>query len=176
MKKLTVLSMMFLFMASVVMGQESKLELKGERVPLKKLAGNMVNEKAKGSFNVDFPNVTNVKWQRVGYYDEVMFTKDGKQMKGYYDTESNLVGTTQNKTFADLPMKGQQEIKTKYPDYSIGPVLFFDDNEACQTDMILWNIQFDDVDSYFVELNKGTSKLVVQVFINGSISLFKKLS
>jgi hypothetical protein len=171
MKKLAILSMMFLFAASVVMGQAQKKD----HSALKKLGGTMVSEKAKGSFAVDFPNVQNVQWSRVGTFDEVSFTKDGNKVKGFYDSAGNLVGTTQTKAFADLPAKGQQEIKAKYKDYTIGPILFYDDNEPNQTDMILWNKQFDSPDSYFVELSKGTSTIIVQVDMTGKTSEFTKL-
>jgi hypothetical protein len=97
-------------------------------------------------------------------------------MKAYYDYEGNLVGTTQKKAFADIPVKGQEEIKTKYKDYTIGDVTFFDDNEFNDTDMILWGLQFDDRDLYFVELTKGTGKIIVQVDAEARVSFFKKLS
>jgi hypothetical protein len=41
--------------------------------------------------------------------------------------------------------------------------------------MILYGIQFDDVDSYFVELQKGTKKLVVQVLMDGQVMFFTDL-
>jgi hypothetical protein len=171
MKKFAILSMMVLFSASVVMGQAQKKD----HSTLKKLQGTMVNEKAKGNFAVDFPNVQNVLWARVGTYDEVTFTKDGIKMKGYYDSDGNLVGTTQTKTFADVPAKGQQEIKAKYPGYTVGVVIFYDDNEPNPTDMLLWNKQFDLPDSYFVELKKGTSTIIVQVDLAGKIAYFTKV-
>lgn len=61
MKKFAILSIMVLFSASVVMGQAQKTG----KVPLKKLEGTMVSEKAKGNFAVDFPNVQNIKWKEL---------------------------------------------------------------------------------------------------------------
>jgi hypothetical protein len=185
MKKLAILSLTFLFSLSVVYGQtketekaqikDTKKELKTERIALKKLEGTIVSEKAKSNFKVDFPDAANAQWKRVNTYDEVVFTKAGHQMKGYYDIDGNLVGTTELKTFADVPVKGQKEITTKYPGYTPGQVIFYDDNEANETDMILYGIQFDDVDSYFVELSKGTKKLAVQVLMDGQVMFFTDL-
>ncbi|MGC1391988.1 MAG: hypothetical protein WA816_13210 [Bacteroidales bacterium] len=182
MKKLAILSITFLFAVSVLHGQtqtpdkaktkEVKKEQKAERVALKKLEGTVVNEKAKSNFMVAFPDATNAQWKRVNTYDEVAFTKAGHQMKGYYDIDGNLVGTTEFKTYADLPVKGQNEIKTRYPGYTPGQVIFYDDNEANETDMIMYGIQFDDVDSYFVELSKGTRKIAVQVLMDGEVKFF----
>lgn len=188
MKKLALFAMTFLFTAGLVLGQaetkkevktekkEVKKEMRTERVALKKLEGNIVSDQAKSNFNMDFKNASGAQWKRVETYDEVTFTMSGTKMKAFYDSEGNLVGTTQTKTFADVPAKGQKKIKEKYKDYSIGPVVFFDDNEANQTDMILWATQFDDEDLYFVELTKGTSKIIVEVGTDGEISFFKKLS
>jgi hypothetical protein len=184
MKKLALFAMTFLFTAGLVLGQaqtkqavkEVKKEMKTERVALRKLEGNIVSDQAKSNFNMDFKNASGAQWKRVDTFDEVAFTMNGAKMKAFYDGDGNLVGTTQIKTFKDVPAKGQKEIKEKYKDYSIGPVVFFDDNEVNETDMILWATQFDDEDLYFVELTKGTSKIIVKVDTDGEVYFFKKLS
>jgi hypothetical protein len=186
MKRLAVLSIAFLFAVTVVQGQsqktdkgntkETKKEMKSDRIALKKLSGNTVNIVATNSFNTDFNGATNVQSKRVETFDEFSFTsKDGQKMKAYYDSDGILVGTTQLMTFTDLPISGQKEIKAKYKDYSVGKVVFYDDNEANSTDMILYGVQFDDADNYFVELSKGTKTIVLQVNTNGNIFLFKEL-
>jgi hypothetical protein len=186
MKKLAILSMTFLFALSVAYGQnktldkekvkETKKELKSERVALRKLEGNVVSVKAKSNFNVDFNGATNVQWKRIDTYDQAEFTsKDGHKLKAYYDADGILVGSTEVKTFADIPAKGQKEIKEKYKDYTIEQVIFYDDNETNTTDMIMYGIQFDDADNYFVELSKGTNKIILQVNTEGTVFLFKKL-
>ena len=186
MKKLAILSMVFIFAMSAAQGQtqkaekqkvtETKKERKTERVALRKLEGKEVSEQAKSAFNVDFKGATKVLSKRVDTFDEFSFTsKDGKQMKAFYDYDSQLVGTTQIIAFSDLPLSGQQEIKKQYKDYTIGPVIFFDDNEANETDMILYSTQFDDADNYFVELSKGKDKLIVQINSEGELFFFKQL-
>jgi hypothetical protein len=179
MKKLVIVSFVFLFVISLAQGQtkkeETKKEQKTERIALKKLEGNNVSTMAKESFQSDFGNVQNVQWKRNGTFDEAMFTKDGKEMTAFYDIEGKLVGTTKKANWSDLPAKGQQEIKTLYKDYTAGPVIYFDDNEANTTDMVMYGTQFDDSDTYLVELVKGTKKIVVQVDKQGLVSFFKQL-
>jgi len=186
MKKLAILSLTLFFALSAVQGQtqkagkeqakETKKEAKKERVALRKLEGTMVSDQSKNAFNADFKGATNVQSKRVNTFDEFSFTsKDGQKMKAFYDYNSVLVGTTQDKTAADIPVKGLQEIKKIYKDYIIGPVVFYDDNEANDTDMILYGIQFDDADNYFVELSKGTKKMIVEVTPEGNVSFFKDL-
>ena len=185
MKKLVILSMALVFVFTLVQAQtpvmekekvkEAKKELKTERVALRKLEGTQVSELSKTNFFTDFGKVPNVKWRRDATFDVAEFTKDGKNMTAFYDFDSRLVGTVQNKTFADLPAEGQKNIKVKYKDYSVGTVLFYDDNEANETDMMLYNTQFDDADNYFVELSKAGKKIVVQVTTDGNIMFFKQL-
>jgi hypothetical protein len=185
MKKLAILSGTFLLIVAVAQGQVQKTEkekgtkkeVKTERKVLKKLEGTDVSVLAKNNFSKDFSDVKIVQSKRVNTFDEFLFTdKNGQEMKAYYDYEGTLVGTTQNKTFADIPDKAQKEIKAKYKEYKIGDVTFFDDNEYNDTDMMLWGLQFDDKDLYFVELTKGTSNIIVQVDTEGRVTLFKKLS
>jgi hypothetical protein len=153
----------------------AKKEIKTDRKTLHKLEGTRIPQRTKESFVSDFGNIPDVKWKRASYLDEAVFTKDGKEMKAYYDFFSKLVGTTQQKTFTDLPEKVQKEIKTKYKDYKIGEVVFFDDNEACESDMLLFDTQFEDADNYFVELTKGNMKQIVQVNTKGELFFFKEL-
>jgi len=195
MKKIFVISMMVLFGLSMVPVQAmvkeeplikdlretkkevkaDKKELKTERAALRKPEGSDVGLQTRNSFYADFAEIPNVKWKRIDNFDEARFIKDGKEMTAFYDDDSKLVGTTQNKTFVDVPAKGQKEIKAKYKDYMVGPVVFFDDNEVNETDMIMYGFQFDDEDNYFVELTKGNSKIVVRVNAAGMVYFFKEL-
>jgi len=181
MKRLAILAMTLLFAFALVQGQaqetkkEVKKEAKSERKALRKLDRNVASVTSKNSFASDFGGITDVKWVKSDYFDEARFTKDGQQLTAFYDYDGKLVGTTQVKTFADIPAKGQKEIKTKYKDYAIGPVIFFDDNEFNETDMMLYGLQFDDEDNYFVELTKGNDKMIVRVNSAGWIFFFTKL-
>jgi len=196
MKKLAVLTMTLLLAISVFQVQaqvskemaekatikETKSELKTEkkvlkteRKELRKLEGSAVNTISKNSFYADFGDLPNVKWTKSIYFDEATFTKDGVEKTAFYDYDGKLVGTTEVKTLADVPAKGQKAIKSKYKDYTVGPVIFFDDNEFNETDMLLYGLQFDDADNYFVELAKGPSKMMVRVNAAGDVSFFKQL-
>lgn len=152
-----------------------KKELKTEKKALRKLESTTVNPKSLTSFYSNFGDVPNVKWRSTVYFDEATFMREGKEMTAFFDFYGTLVGTTTVRTFADIPAKGQAEIKKMYSDYTIGPVIFYDDNEFNESDMMLYNLQFDDEDMYFVELTKGTNKIVVKVNMGGMVSFFKQL-
>jgi hypothetical protein len=154
---------------------ETKKEVKAERKALRKLEGNNVSAVAKNNFAQQFGKAANVVWKRIDTFDEAAFNLDGNAMKAFYDFEGNLVGTTFKVAFTDLPSKGQQEIKSKYKDYTPGSVIMFDDNEANDTDMLLYGVQFDDSDNYFIEMVKGSQKIILRVNPAGSVSLFQQI-
>lgn len=195
MKKLMILSMAFLFSFPLVFGQvvnqekesikKTKKEIKegyGDVKPKKKalrhLEGDDVSTLAKDHFYADFGNVPDVQWERVDLYDVATFMKDGKETKAYYDFDSHLVGTTNSVTFADLPENAQKKIKKEYADYDIGPVIYFNNNdsdESAEDLVLLYGIQFESEDNYFVELTKGTKKIVLQVLDSGEVFFYKDL-
>ena len=152
-----------------------KEEKREERKELRKLEGKEVDNLTRLAFYGDFGNIPVIKWERTENYDEATFMKDGEATTAYYDADSKLVGTTSNKTFEDLPAAAQKSINAKYRDYTKGTVVFFDDNEANETDMILYGDQFADADNYFVDLKKDNNEIILQVNMIGDVSFFKKL-
>lgn len=153
-----------------------KHEMKADREALRKLKGNEVSYQAKEAFYRDFGNIPVTKWERTGeFFDKATFIKDEKQMEAFYDFDAKLVGTVQDKTFADLPAKAQTFINEKYIDYNKDGVILFDDNELNSTDMVLYGTRFDDADNYFVELVKGKDKIIVKVNMEGDVSYHARM-
>ena len=152
-----------------------KKEIKEEQKKLRKLKGKEVSSQSKQAFYGDFGNIPVTKWERTANFDEATFTKDGLVMKAYYDADSKLVGTTTHKTFADIPASAQKEINKKYQGYTKGDVIFFDDNELNETDMVMFGNQFDDADNYFVDLKKDNKEIILQVNMGGDVSFFKQM-
>jgi len=153
----------------------AKKEKKEEKKELKKLMGNEVSAAAIDQFARDFENVSSVTWERTVNFDEAAFIKNGQVFTAYYDDEAKLVGTATDKTFTDLPIGAQGTINEDYKAYSVTDVFMFDDNEDNQTNMSFYNKQFDDVDSYFVELKKNNKEIVLQVQMDGVVSVFTRL-
>ncbi|MFA5329681.1 MAG: hypothetical protein WC384_17940 [Prolixibacteraceae bacterium] len=189
MKKLAMLSMTVFFAASFVQVQakegarevlkseieNSRKEIKTERKEMRNMKENSVSDFSKRAFSIDFGDAQNVTWKKALSYDEADFTESGQEMKAYYDPESNLVGTTSFKTFADIPANAQTEIKRKYKNYTVDNVVYFDDNEDNDTDMIFGDNLFEDADNYFVELSNHSKKIILQVNPEGEIFFFKQL-
>lgn len=66
----------------------------------------------------------------------------------------------------DLPEKAKEYISNKYNGHIASNVLFLDNNESIETDMILYNTQFSPEDYYFVELSNGFEGIVLQITNN----------
>jgi len=182
MKKIIITSGLFLFTLAVAHAQSVdavhsdsktiKKEKHEKRKELRMLEGKDVSNLSKQQFAADFPDVTDAGWSRAGAFDEAGFMQNNEQVTAYYDEDARLVGTTTAKQFSDLPLNGQKQISKKYKDYSVTRVIRFTDNEANETDMMLYDNQFEDENSYFAELEKGEKKFVLQVTDDGSVSYF----
>ncbi|WP_428229911.1 hypothetical protein [Flavobacterium sp.] len=176
MKKTILLLALFVLFGANSNAQTTKKADQTQRKALNKLNGNDVSNLSKNQFSIDFGKTAkDPKWQRMTNFDEVTFTNNGKKITAFYDEDSKLVGTTQEKNFTDIPAKAQTEITKKYKDYQKGIVLLFDDNEDNDTDMVIYGQQFDDEDSYFVEIKNSSKKIVLQVSTSGEVSYFADL-
>lgn len=148
---------------------------KAERKELRKESRSEVSNFTKTQFYEDFPGATDIRFEKTSYFDEASFTLGGDRLRAYYDIKSNLVGTTQEKSFTDLPENAQRSIQKKYGDYKVGRVFRYDDNESNDTDMTMFDMAFDDADNYFVELSKSSDIIVVKVDMAGNVSFFKTI-
>ena len=155
--------------------KEKRIEKRGDRRELKRLEGTKVSDLSMRSFKIDFAKAMNVKWVRTPNYDIATFNLKKQELKAYYDSDGQLVGTTEYKTMDDLPDRGVKALKTKYKDYTIGSILYFNNNDINRSPMLLWGTEITDQSSFFVELAKGTQKMVVYVDQGGNVRPFKQL-
>jgi hypothetical protein len=130
---------------------------------------------AKEHFFMDFPNATDVAWKNTKAFQEAHFTMNNIAYTAYYDADNELVGTTTAKTFTDLPMNAQRYIQKKYAGYTPADVIFFDDNQANETDMNLFDQPFADEDNYFVLMKKPGENIVLKVNSEGYVDFFKNI-
>jgi hypothetical protein len=185
MKKLAILLVTSLFAFSVANAQiqspkaekaENGNAVKSEYLPpFKNISASAVSEITRNNLAIDFPNATNVSWEKTSQFDQANFIDNGQDKIAYYDPEGTLVGTTTAVAFTELPLRAQKEIKHRYRKYTIGPVIFFKDNASNDEDMVLWATQFDDQDMYFAELDKGSDKMILKVSPSGGVTFFKEL-
>jgi len=127
------------------------------------------------AFMRDFKDVSDATWKVSPLFQEATFQQNGSTVTAYYDFDSELVGTTTLKAFDDIPAKAKAFIEKHYAGYTPGEVVLFDDNEANDTDMELYNTIFDDEDNYFVSMKNDKESIVLKVNTNGAVTYFKKL-
>ena len=158
--------------------KEMRKERHAQKITLKALEGKEVSTFSQQQFAVDFGNVPDVAWTRDAYFDKATFINaKGMEMSAFYDVDGQLVGTTSSATFNDLPAAGQAEIRKHFTNYQQAPVIFYDDNEDNETDMILYGMQFDDADNYFIELvDKKGRPAAYKVDLSGNVSFFADMS
>jgi len=125
-------------------------------------------------FSQDFPNAKYVTWADDKFVEASFLDNDVLKI-AYYDEDNHLVGTTTDVDASALPEKARDHIDKTYPGYTIEKVVFFDDNEANDNDMFLYNHTFEDEDNYFPLLVKGSSKIILKVSPKGEVSSFENL-
>jgi len=135
----------------------------------------LVSNFMKQQFYQDFPSATNIRFERTSNFDEASFSEDNHRVRAYYDVRNELVGTTERKSFSDLPANAQRNIHSKYGDYTIERVIRYDDNEANETDMTMFDTAFDGADNDFVILRKNSELLILKVNLAGDVSFFKSM-
>jgi hypothetical protein len=185
MKKIPFIVITSLFALSVVRAQtqspsenESKApnrESGTARAPIMSTGNESVSFESQNSFNIDYPKSSDVSWEKTGTMDQVNFISNGQKTSAYFDMDGNLIGTTTNKTLADLPEKARKILSGKYADYTVGPVIFYQDNDRNDTNMVLWATEFDSEDLYFAELDKSGEKIAVEITPSGDVSYFTQI-
>lgn len=157
------------------MGTSGRADEHVTRKKLRKLEGNEVSYQSNEAFMQDFPHIKPEKSERLDNFDEFNFVQNGNKMSAFYDAKSTLVSTTQKKSYEDLPENSREYIAKHFKDYAPLSVLFLDDNESNDTDMILFNNQFYSTDSYFVEMTDGFKTIVLQVELDGRVNYFTRI-
>ena len=157
--------------------KEAKQEKSESRIKERELRknDNVASYQSNQEFMRDFPHAENTIWNVTRNFEEATFIAGGIETTAYYDADSQLVGTTVEKNFSDIPANAQAYIKNHFKGYRIGTVVLFDDNEDNDTDMRLYNTDFEDADNYFIVLKNDKESIIVKADMEGLVSFFKKL-
>jgi hypothetical protein len=154
-------------------GSESKRQLRKEKREERKMEWlHYVDPVTESNFYADFPGASDVSWTQ-GAFVEASFVRDGVEKVAYYDSDRNLVGTTQIVEFSSLPASAQKVIRDRYPDYTVEKVVLYEDNQENDTDMYLFDAAFEDQDNYFPVLSRGNKEIILKVTMGGDVSFFQ---
>lgn len=73
------------------------------RKELRMVRNSEVSDNSKRQFAEDFGNIPADSWERFDNLDEATFIQNGIVTSAFYDDQSQLVGTTTEKKFSDIP-------------------------------------------------------------------------
>ena len=119
---------------------------------------NKVSVKVQNSFEEKFANAKNVKWTAKDSYNKVSFTLADEQVEAFFSVDGDLLGLSRKVDFKSLPLSAIQKIKKAYAAYSVKETIEFE-----QTDE----------KSYYVSLENGDKKLILEVSFYGSVSVYR---
>jgi hypothetical protein len=117
----------------------------------------------RNQFASDFPDATNIRFEKTNEFDEVNYSQKGRKTTAYYDNNGELLGTLRNRSFHDLASDAQTEIVKKYPGYTVVSVVRFNAND---------DISSMENSHYFVEIKNNNKTIVLMVDLSGEVSFF----
>lgn len=122
------------------------------------LDANKVSARAQNSFEEKFANAKNVKWTAKDSYNKVSFTLADEQVEAFFATDGDLLGLSRKVGFKSLPLNAIQKIKKEYAAYTVKETIEFE-----QTDE----------KSYYVSLENGDKKKILEVSLYGNVSVYR---
>jgi hypothetical protein len=149
--------------------REEKREVREEKRSVRAVED--IPYKTKELFNTDFGNAKRISWMSPAGFDEADFTLKNSKMMAFFDFDSQLIGTGKFVTFNELPANAIAEIQKKYKDYVPEKIMFYDDNEANDTNLNLFGQEMAQ-DSYFAQMKDGSKQIVLQILRDGTVSYF----
>ncbi len=108
-----------------------------------------------------FKNATNIHWKTTRDFTEADFTWENQTLQAFYDEDGNYLGTGRDVPIASLPLNALKTLQDTYRDYAATSALQFQDS--------------GDGVNYYVMLDNGKNKLVLNVTPSGYVTIFKKL-
>lgn len=121
----------------------------------------IVSRRVEASFNKEFAGARSVKWDLIKTENiyQAQFLYNDERLNAYFDGEGNLVATGRFVGVSHLPLILRKNVAEKYDDYVMGEIVEFSTNNET---------------SYLMVLENEKAKLIVQGYINGSSTIFKK--
>lgn len=117
-----------------------------------------VNYKVKSSFEARFAGAQNVAWSAKENFIRASFTIADENVEAFFDGEGELIGLSRKVDLKKLPLNAIQKIKKDYAAYQVTEVIEFDR---------------DGDKSYFVSLEDGSKKQILEVSLYGGVSKYK---
>lgn len=122
------------------------------------LDASKVNYRVKSSFESLFADAKNVKWDAKENYVKATFQYADETIEAFFDADGELIGQSRKVELKTLPVNAKQKIKKDFGSYTVTDAIEFEK---------------DGEKSYYVSLEDGAKKRILQVSLFGSISIYK---
>ena len=121
---------------------------------------NNTNFRGAYSFKKAFPKAENVSVKTVDEYTKISFTDNNKKMEVFYSPEGDLMAQSKAIGLNELPKGSVESVNKKYSDWTI-------------TEAIEFSNENDGSTHYYIGLQFGSKKRIVEADKDGSISVYK---
>ena len=120
-----------------------------------------ISYRVERAFNKEFEGAKSVTWEHIRKENiyEARFIYNNERLNAYFDNEGNLIATGRFVSVANLPLVLRKDVSEKFNQYAIREVVEYTTNNET---------------SYLVVLESEKAKLIVQGYIYGGTTIFKK--
>jgi hypothetical protein len=116
-----------------------------------------VGYRVKSNFESHFAGASNVTWTQRDNFIKARFTVAEQEVEAFFSTDGDLLATSRKIDFNKLPLQSIQTIQKKYSKYTI--------TETIELDQ-------DGEKNFYVALENGDKKQILQVSLYGSVSVY----
>jgi len=121
--------------------------------------GEETNTRAISNLKRDYKNAKNIEWKVTSQYTKASFTWNNQYLEVFYNKDGETIAESKYINANNLPLKAQQFINKKYADYTMTEAVEFNSEESGLC--------------YYVTLNKDTSKQILKITPDGTVSIFR---
>ncbi len=118
------------------------------------------NDKTTNLFKATYPGATQVRYKTLGELVSISFLLDSTSMQAFYNAEGEQIAVSRVISCEKLPLKAAITLASKYNRYAATEVIEMDHNTEGT--------------SYYISLENSSQKVIVQISVNGEVSVFKK--
>ena len=118
---------------------------------------NKVNYKVKNTFDAQFIGAENVTWSARDTYIKASFTMVDEKVEAFFSEDGEMIAYSRKVELKHLPLNAIRKIKKEYASSTITECIEFNQ---------------DGEKNYYVSLQDGSKKQILQVSLYGNVSVY----
>ncbi len=119
-----------------------------------------INSKITAGFKQEFAEAKDVQWKVGSDFIKASFKQDGEAFEVFYNQEGDKIGESRKIATETIPMAARKEIAKKYEGFNITEAIEFTNDNSTK---------------YYVSVDNGKLKYVLEVSSYNEVSVFKKI-